>query len=133
MPEVMEKLKRVLLSGYTEPIREDVADFLDRRVAPLCFEMAIEELSVILVPKDAAPVKYATGTGTENAEEGIGAVLHSMQEFGASCFSVCKEDYSYVGYSENDLDWVVLKVAVENRGFAEELIDSFWYQFFENA
>jgi len=133
MPQqaLKEELKRRLLSGHTELAEADVTDYLGARILPLLCELGIVAFSVMLVPKQGGTVLFSTSSSPTLMESNVKCLISCLNAFGSSRFVVDKELESCIGYSENDLDWVVMAVPVEYRYFCEELMGPLWYQFFE--
>jgi hypothetical protein len=109
----------------------DVTDYLGARVLPLLCELGIEEFSVMLVPKQGGTVLFSTSSSSTLTERDVKCLISCLNSFESSRFVLEMGLESCIGYSENDLDWVVMAVPVEYRFFCEELMGPLWYQFFE--
>lgn len=130
--DALESMKRRLLTGYTEPNSRNVENFLAEFLAQPFSELGVSTFAIGIFPSNGTLFQSSLdGTTIPTGVVGDIIKVASKHEIRSLCLDI--EGSGLFFYSENLGDWCILMGDINKKYVFELLLDSVWYQFFENA
>lgn len=99
-----------------------------QEIAARCYDM----FGVALIDRYGYVTLAETTSNLINARD-VAALCNFLSQQSQNNFKIWENDGQLIGYSENDMDWVVAKTSHEMEPFISALLDSIWYSFFDYA
>ena len=130
--DVLESMKRRLLTGYTEPDAENVENFLAEFLAQPFSELGVSTFAMGVLPFNSTLFQSSLD-GAIIPTCVVGDIIKVASKHEIRSLYLDIEGSGLFFYSENLGDWCILMGDITQKHVFELLLDSLWYQFFENG
>jgi hypothetical protein len=130
-----ELLKNKLRSVKAEFDQEDVEDYFDKVIVPFLYAENIRLFSLLLCSRENQTIAVETSYAKNYLGdiESYIELLGVVKKFPSNSFTLYTDDGVVDAYTENNLDWILIKYELSAREIIQPLIDNFWVPFFDFA